>query len=474
MDRFSPSPLPRRDAHAVVIGAGLGGLAMAAALSRHVTDVTVVERDALSALPGGRAGVPQGRHLHGLQPGGLAALERLVPGYTGALVAHGGQPVTVPGDVLWMSAAGWMQPFDSRRHVLVAGSRDLIEWVTRMLVAQAPGVRITDGTAAEGLVIDSGRVVGVDARPSGADGSTRLSADLVVDCSGRRSPVARWLAEHGYGRPPETVVRAGLGYASRTYRRGPDDLGGWKAVLLQGRAPDGTRSGVMFPIEDDRWMLTLGGMNGDVPPTDDAGFLAFARTLRSPVLADVVERLEPLSPIAGFRRIDSRRAHFDRMRRLPDGLLVAGDAACAFNPVYAQGMSAAAMAAEVVDAALAEHRSRSGGVLAGATAGLQRAVARAADGPWMVSTGEDSRFPATEGAADSMPDRLLRRYMDRVVATAAVDPVVNGAFVDVVAMMRPPTSLLRPALSTRVLGRRHPRPPADPPLPRRRAVGAPA
>ena len=144
---------------------------MAAALSRHVTDVTVVERDALPVRsPAAGPACRVGRHLHGLQPGGLAALERLVPA-TPALVAHGGQPVTVPGDVLWMSGAGWMQPFDSRRHVLVAASKDLIEWVTRMLVAQAPGVRI-DGTAAEGLVVNSGRVVGVDARPSGADGST--------------------------------------------------------------------------------------------------------------------------------------------------------------------------------------------------------------------------------------------------------------------------------------------------------------
>ena len=251
-------------------------------------------------------------------------------------------------------------------------------------------------------------------------------------------------------------MRAGLGYASRTYRRGPDDLGGWKAVLLQGRAPDGTRSGVMFPIEDDRWMLTLGGMNGDLPPTDDAGFLAFARTLRSPVLADVVERLEPLSPIAGFRRIDSRRAHFDRMRRLPDGLLVAGDAACAFNPVYAQGMKRGG-----------DGRPRSSTPPSPSTAAGQAACWPAprpgCNGPSPGRRTARGWCPPARTAGFPPPTAPPTRCPTGSSAVTWTEwwprrgrPGRERRVVDVVAMMRPPTSLLRPALSTRVLGRRHP------------------
>src|SRR5580765_1224400 len=75
--------------HAVIIGASMGGLSAAAAVAGHFDRVTLVERDTLPASAELRRGVPQGRHAHGLQPGGLAALESLLPGLTDALIAGG-------------------------------------------------------------------------------------------------------------------------------------------------------------------------------------------------------------------------------------------------------------------------------------------------------------------------------------------------------------------------------------------------
>src|SRR5262245_31975950 len=106
---------PRTYGHACVIGAGRGGLAAAAAVTHHAGRVTILERDDLPSSPAARAGVPQARHAHALQPGGLAALERMVPGLEAALVAAGGTPVDLPGDLAWMSAAGWMRSSEGRR-----------------------------------------------------------------------------------------------------------------------------------------------------------------------------------------------------------------------------------------------------------------------------------------------------------------------------------------------------------------------
>jgi phytoene dehydrogenase-like protein len=56
---------------AVVLGAGMGGLLAARVLAEFFDGINVVERD---VLPGGgksRRGVPQGRHVHGMQAGGL-------------------------------------------------------------------------------------------------------------------------------------------------------------------------------------------------------------------------------------------------------------------------------------------------------------------------------------------------------------------------------------------------------------------
>jgi 2-polyprenyl-6-methoxyphenol hydroxylase-like FAD-dependent oxidoreductase len=463
---FSP---PDQLTHAVVIGAGMGGLVVAHALSRHVDRVTVVERDALPTEPAPRPGVPHGRHAHVLQPGGLASLERLLPGFGDALTARGAVPVALPRDLLWLSTAGWMQPHPTGDMALLAASRDLIESVTReMVLARAP-IALRTGVEVRALAVRDGRVTGVDLLPRGAapsEPTERLVADLVVDASGRRSKAPEWLEAAGFERPREESIDADLAYATRLYRRGPDDLDGWKAMFLQPKAPDRTRMAVLFPQEDDRWILTIAGTNGDIPPTDEAGFHAFARGMRSPVLGDVLDRLEPLSPIIGFRRTENRRRHFEELRDAPDGFVAVADSACAFNPVYGQGMAVAAMTAEALDEVLTDHVALTGG-LAGAAARVQKVVARISEGAWMVATGEDLRFPDTVGGHPSLADRVVRRYFDRLVRAATSDPVANLAFGKVIGMTEPPTSLMRPALAWRVLTRRVPDPTATPPLPLR-------
>ncbi len=458
--------------HAVVIGASMGGLAAAAALSRHVDRVTMVERDELPTGPAARTGVPHARHVHVLQPGSSAALERLLPGLERILLAEGAVALRAPGDFLWLSAAGWMQPFDGRGRTIVSASRDLIEWATRRRVLEIDGVTVRTGLEVAGLAVEAGRVVGVDVGPRGAapgEQHERLVADLVVDASGRRSRAPDWLAAAGYGRPAETVIDADLGYATRTYRRtGDEPVPGYKAIFLQAQPPHTTRMATFFPLEGDRWMLTVAGTNGDLPPTDEAGFAAFTRAMRSPIVADVVEELEPLTPIVGYRRTANQRRHYEKLR-LPDGFVAVGDAVCAFNPVYGQGMGAAALSAEALERTLADHRRRSGGAdLAAATSRIQQEVARATAGAWMVATGEDLRYPGTTGGRTSLADRVVRRYLDRVVAAAATDEEINAAFFDVVGLLEEPTSLLRPGLARRVLGRRRPRPSVDMPRPNER------
>lgn len=204
----------------------------------------------------------------------------------------------------------------------------------------------------------------------------------------------------------------------------------------------------------------------DSLPTDEAGFHDFARGMRSPVIADAIERLEPISPIIGFRRTENRRRHDEALRDAPDGFVAVGDAACSFNPVYGQGMSVAAMTAAELSAVLGDHLARTGAT-AGASRRMQQAVARVNEGAWTVATGEDLRFPGTVGGRTSPADRLVQRYLDRVVRLATSDPVANEAFAEVIGMTEPPTSLLRPNLVWRVLRRKAPDPIETPPLPLR-------
>ena len=81
---------------ALVIGAGMSGLAAAGALAQHFEQVTVVERDGLADDPCYRAGTPHCRQLHGLLSGGLEALCGIFPGFDQDLAAAGAAPGPTP------------------------------------------------------------------------------------------------------------------------------------------------------------------------------------------------------------------------------------------------------------------------------------------------------------------------------------------------------------------------------------------
>ena len=175
-----------------------------------------------------------------------------------------------------------------------------------------PNVRIEDGVRVDRVHLQGRRVVGVEIGVE-VDGELRR-ADLVVDCSGRSSRIAHELEASGVLAPPVSLVRIDCAYASCLLARGPDDLDG--GFMVCGPTPPRSyRIGAVLPVEQDRWMVTLSGVHGEVPPTDDEGFLAFTRTLLSPAVAQLVERCERVSPIAHYRFPASRRRHYEKAAR---------------------------------------------------------------------------------------------------------------------------------------------------------------
>ena len=310
----------------------------------------------------------------------------------------------------------------------------MLEGRIRARVRAIPNVRLVDRCDILGLATtpDDRRVTGARVLRR-ADGSAEqlLGADLVVDATGRGSRTPMWLEALGHPRPREEQVRIGLGYASRTYRLPPDALGGDVAVL-QAATPEHPRTGGLQLLEGDRWMVTLGGILGDHPPTDPDGFLEFARSLRFPDIFETVRDAEPLDEPVAFRFPASVRRRYERLRRFPDGLLVLGDAVASFNPVYGQGMSVAALEA----LALRRHLER------GTRPQPRRFfadLARVVDVPWEIAAGGDLVFPGVQGRR-TPKGRLLNAYIARLHAAAARDAGLADAFVRVaglVALPRP-------------------------------------
>ncbi len=441
--------LPRR--HAVVVGGGMAGMLAARVLADHFELVTLLERDHLPDTPSHRKGLPQARHVHVLLERGRMALEWLLPGLTTDLLAAGALLLDNSGDLASLTPFGWGLRFRSGLQLL-ACSRDLIDWGIRRRVAALTNVRLRQEVAAAGLVAaaDGQAVAGVRLRPrhggtARPDGEQELAADLVAVASGRDARLPNWLAALGYATPPETVVNAFLGYATRLYRPPRSFRADWKGLHIQAAPPDHPRGGVVIPVEGGRWLVTLTGGDGDYPPTDEVGFLDCARTLRIPDLYEAITDAEPLGPIVGYRATENRLRHYDRVKRWPEGLVALGDVVCALNPVYGQGMTTAALGAEVLDRCLRRSRAPQG-IRPGTGRKFQRELARTIAAPWLLATGTDYRFRRTEGPPRRRSTRMMHRYVDALIRLSTRNAGVRRRLMEVLHLLRPPAALFGPSI----------------------------
>lgn len=383
---------------AVVLGGGFAGVLVAQVLSRHVDEVTVVEGGRYPAGPGVRPGLPQAFHSHVLVTAGAQALEALLPGTLEALLARGAHRRGLPDGALILSADGWF-----RRHetgaFMISCSRWLMDHVIRQR-ALADGVdgavTVRERTRVLGLAGDASRVTGV--RVMGEDGSAAtLRADLVVDATGRRSRAGQWLTAIGGPGVEEEVVDPGLAYSTRIYRAPPGLAADLPAIMVHPR-PSSGRPGygaTLFPIEDGRWIFTLTGTRAARPPVDEPGFTDGARSLRSPIVAELLAAAEPLGGVRPFRATANRRRYFERLP-LPEGFLVIGDALTAVNPVYSHGMSVALLGAVRLDRELTERGARPSALPA-----VQAAVAEVAAESWRMATEQDRVRAFAEGSASA-------------------------------------------------------------------------
>jgi 2-polyprenyl-6-methoxyphenol hydroxylase-like FAD-dependent oxidoreductase len=430
--------------HALVIGASMAGLLAARALADTFSTVTLLERDELPSEPANRRGVPQGLHTHGLLAGGRQALEELYPGITDEVVADGALTGDLTADVRWCLEGRYHRRFRSGL-VGVCVSRPVLEYHVRARTLALPNVALLEQAEALGLEAteDRSRVSGVRVRGVPGQADDVLRADLVVDASGRGSRSLAWLERLGHARPVEERVEVGVSYTTRYYRRDPRQLDGDLGVVVAA-TPDNTRGGVLLAQEGGRWVATLAGIGGDAARSNEADFLAFARTLPVPEIADVVARVEPVTDFLTTRFPANQRRRFERLERVPAGFIAFGDAICSFNPVYGQGMTVAAVEARVLRRCLAQG-------LDDLPRRFYAAASPLVDAPWSVAVGNDLRMPGVEGPRTRMV-RFVNWYLERLNRAAHHDAALALAFQRVANLLAPPPSILAPPVALRVLG----------------------
>jgi 2-polyprenyl-6-methoxyphenol hydroxylase-like FAD-dependent oxidoreductase len=435
--------------HAVVLGGSIAGMLAARVLSDAYRQVTIVERDDFSGVGMElRPAISWAVHIHALLERGRLIIEDLFPGFVEDMLALG-VPVGDYGSTCHYYFNGKMFAETETGMACVAANRPVIEHFLRTRTTARPGVVVRDGTDIVGLraSADSGRITGVrvQRRDDGAGPGPEevIAADLFVDATGRASRTPRWLEELGYPRPQEEKVHMDLTYTTMDFL-GPlpnDPLG--EDIALVPTATPGFPRGAIFARLADRYALTLTGINGDRAPTEREGFMAYVKSLPVPEIYDAVRNAEQRAPAGAFRFPASVRRHYERLRRFPAGYLVLGDAACIFNPVYAQGMTVAAMGANV----LREHLEKGIEPQAGP---FFRGLSRAIDSPWMMSASADLGYPDVRGKR-TISTRMGNAYMSRVMAAAGDDPVVARGFMRTISLIDPPQSLMKPSMLGRVL-----------------------
>ena len=136
---------------AVVVGAGVGGLAAARAVADHFEQVVVLERDALPQTATPRPGVAQSRQTHVLLVGGQRALGELFPGFERDLVEAGAVALRAGLDAL--TERPGFDPFPRRDLdiIVYSLSRPLVELTMRRRLERLPNLVLRQNCRVESL-----------------------------------------------------------------------------------------------------------------------------------------------------------------------------------------------------------------------------------------------------------------------------------------------------------------------------------
>lgn len=437
---------------AVVIGSSMAGLLSARVLADYFAQVIVVERDSLPKQPETRKGVPQANHVHVLLAQGYRILNQLFPGIDAELSEAGAPEVNWGKEYALFGYWGW-NPRITSDLMTHTSSRAFLEWLVRCRLSNFKSVKFKEKTQVRELLTNNqnSQVKGVKLYRSDEHNEEQLAADLVVDASGRNSQLPNWLKSMGYQPPAKTEINSFLGYSTCWFEC-PQDLElDWKALAIFYKAPHNKHGGVILPVEGNRWAVTLAGIARDYPPDDNEGFLECARNLRDSAIYDAIKGAKPISKVYSYRRTENSWQHYEKLESLPEGLAIVGDAVCAFNPIYGQGMTTAALGALSLQKCLHKQFHNSQFKVKGLTQNYQKQLAKVLKNPWLMATSDDFRWETTEGGKPDKMTRFMHKYMDEVMLLSVHNPDVYKVFSEVIHMVKPPTALFNPSIIFGVL-----------------------
>lgn len=343
-------------ASVVVAGAGIASLATAMLLADDGHEVTVLERDPQPPADPGKAwvtwqrqGVNQFRLPHLFVSRFRAELEHELPRAVRALDEAGALRYN-PLDFLPRQSTGCRREGDSDYEMLT-GRRPVMEAVMAILAASTPGVRLRRGITVSGLVTRDSRAPepAGTIQVTGVRTSTgeELTADLVVDATGRRSRLARWLRACGSAPPRDEAEDSGFVYYCRHFRSKDAAL---PAMLGPGMQEHGSVSSLTLPADNGTWAVVIVASAADreLRGLRDAGrWTAAVRAM--PLIAHWIDAQPFGDQVAVIANIkDRHRSLVVDGQPVAAGVVALADAWACTNPSLGRGVSLGVMHGRVL------------------------------------------------------------------------------------------------------------------------------
>ena len=429
---------------AVVIGGSIAGLLTARVLSDHFQKVILVERDRYEDDDNKvRKGTPQANHIHLLLAKGREILQDFFPEIEQDLVKNGANKIDFLNDGRYRLPSGWAQRFESGV-ITITCTRTLLENTIRRQVQKISNIILQENTSITSFVLENSDKISLETLDS-----KKIHADLIVDCTGRNTKTPSWLEDAGYPKPKETKVDSFVGYATRKYIPPKNFQKKWKMLMILNKPTINPRAGVIYPIENGKWLVGLSGIGKNYPPVDEKGFLDFVKNLESVELFDALKDATPDSEIHGYQIQGSRRYHYEEMPRWPENFIVLGDAVSVFNPFYGQGITSAALGVKVLDGMLKKQKLE-----IDFTKKFQKKLAKIVSLPWVLGISEDLRWPTTLGKRPNTVTRLVQNHAQKVLLLGPKSKLATKSFLQMMHMIKSPAIIFHPVILLQLIANR--------------------